>query len=145
MAFLSFAFKEKPAFSAVMKKQILLFTPALSDARKCYLINETDWETVARPGMKLGMSLYRKRYKKKSRCVRGPQIREDPVVTFNRPLPPWATYPEDIEFQYLYELGPSISNFANDGRSRPSPDPGDPVPPIDNAAASGFALVDWLD
>ncbi|KAH8693473.1 hypothetical protein GQ44DRAFT_832694 [Phaeosphaeriaceae sp. PMI808] len=104
MAFLQYAFQETPALPAVLKETIWLFIPSATPQKRWYLINEEDWDNVARPGMQLGMSF-----------VGGQQDGEEPAdeepdelidlgkgsVRFQTPLPYWSTYPEDTDFEFL--------------------------------------------
>ena len=57
MVFLKYAFRESPLLPAVSKESIWLFTPSAAQEKTWHLIDEEDWDIVARPGMQLGMSL----------------------------------------------------------------------------------------
>jgi hypothetical protein len=104
LAFLKFAFKDTPTPWAVEERQFWLFEPATSQAKRWNLIDEEDWDTFARPGKPLGMSLLEEEIPHD--CIIDDKLRcqtvtdTDSVVRFETPLPAWATYPQDVEFRY---------------------------------------------
>ncbi|KAI4866770.1 hypothetical protein F4820DRAFT_236613 [Hypoxylon rubiginosum] len=116
--FLKFSFRTMRAILPfVIRRDIWLFTPARNGSKWWYLITEDDWAEVARPGVRLGMSLFRADYMPSSvhscKCryyssesqqkerwplVRGPG--QDSFIRFSRPAPPWSTLPIDLEFRW---------------------------------------------
>jgi len=102
----------------VTRKDFWLFSPS-SNAPWWYLINENDWAEVARPGMRLGMSLFQADHiwlprgansccyvphhnlaKMRWPLVCGPE--EDSYIRFSRPVPSWSSLPANLEFRWWY-------------------------------------------
>ncbi|XXG98228.1 hypothetical protein Hte_004550 [Hypoxylon texense] len=119
--FLRFSFRTmKAILPFVIRKDIWLFTPAKNGSKWWYLITEDDWAEVARPGVRLGMSLFQADHiswfptgangcrpiynssegqqKEWWPLVRGPD--QDSFIRFSRPAPPWSTLPIDLEFRW---------------------------------------------
>lgn len=121
--FLTFSFKSlKAILPFVNRKDFWLFTPSGNASPWWYLINEDDWADVARPGVRLGMSLFQAdhiewlppgayycgyedyslsgREKETWPLVRGPE--QDSYIRFSRPVPSWSSLPVNLEFRWWY-------------------------------------------
>jgi hypothetical protein len=56
MAFLSFTFRDRPGSALIAQRDIWLFTPALNTDKWWYLLTDSDWSSIVRPGSRLEMS-----------------------------------------------------------------------------------------
>ncbi len=57
MNFLQYAFRTDARLSsAIQQQQFWMMTPACSDSRSLYIVQESDWASIAKPGTRLGMS-----------------------------------------------------------------------------------------
>jgi len=108
MDVLKHSFETYPTESAlVSRKHFWLFTPPenINANHWWYLINENDWETVARPGVKICMSLYVGDICPSSSAETLPLAttpgQPDLAVRFDTPTPPWNPLPDDLEFRWL--------------------------------------------
>ena len=96
MEFLEFAFKDYGQLRlAINRRDIFLFTPRDAQKDCWFLLQEGDWARMARPGMTLGMSVlppFHSAYE---------ELQATAVpIGFVKPLPPWAEYNCDAEFQF---------------------------------------------
>lgn len=106
MTLLSFVFRGHKLSRFIAMREIWLFTPSLNTDRWWYLINESDWETILRPGLRLEMSLNLNSYPYRSTLPCHDPNREvviekvprssisacitwDSLIQFAQPLPPW--------------------------------------------------------
>ena len=96
------SFKDTPMLETVKQRSIWLFSPSIGQIKVWNLITAEDWESHACPGMQVGMSLSTAKFSG-SLLQGGVSVTNiEAVVSFETPLPNWAPYPEDAEFQYLY-------------------------------------------
>jgi hypothetical protein len=107
--FLKHSFKDTPILDTIKHRSIWLFSPAPGRLKVWNLITAEDWESYARPGMQLGMSISTASFS--GSLLRGgvSVTKIEAAVSFETPLPHWAPYPEDVEFEFLYE--PYINSF----------------------------------
>jgi hypothetical protein len=98
--FLGYAFKGTSILEAIMLGSFWLFSPAPGKLKVWNLISETSWKAHARPGMKLGMSLTSKKSCGHRLWEGLLQADDKAIVCFEKPLPPWASYPEDVVFEF---------------------------------------------
>lgn len=57
MGFLQFSFKDTRLLPLVANGNLWIFTPGEAQAKWWYLVREEDWSQLARPGIRLGVSL----------------------------------------------------------------------------------------
>jgi hypothetical protein len=100
LQFLEFAFKDSPITERIRAGSFWLFSPAPGKLKIWNLISESDWETHARPGMELGMSLASNKTCGHRLWEAVLKAESKSIVSFERPLPNWASYPEDAEFEF---------------------------------------------
>lgn len=114
MNFLQFAFKADPAMHIAVQQQcIWLFTPCLSMLNTSFLIFESDWQTVSKPGAQLGMSFLEQEWQPlempllraddKTRSAEVMVINRETVeaVKFGTPMPAWSSYVLDTIFKLM--------------------------------------------
>ena len=105
MVFLQFSIKDTRLLPLVANGNLWIFTPGEAQAKWWYLVREEDWSQLARPGIRLGMSL------------KPPSIGLESILGMNEymacdcsahsniqlltPLPPWSSYTSDTEFRYV--------------------------------------------
>lgn len=112
-----------PILDTIKQRSIWLFSPAPGQLKVWNLITAEDWESHARPGMQLGMSISTANFSG-SLLRRGVSIAKiEAAVSFETPLPHFAPYPEDAKFRFLYELFQYFWYFhvANCLRARSKP------------------------
>jgi hypothetical protein len=97
--FLGHAFKGTQIVDAIRSGSFWLFTPAPGKLKVWNLVSETSWAAHAHPGVELGMSLASSKTCGHLLWEGLLQSEEKTIVCFEKPLPPWAPYPEDAVFQ----------------------------------------------
>ncbi|KAK3302777.1 uncharacterized protein B0T15DRAFT_314824 [Chaetomium strumarium] len=115
LEFLAFSFKGHDLLPFVAHKNIWLFTPSENGSRWWYLIHEGDWAAAARPGVKLGMSIFREH------VWQPPNMYSS--ISLSRPIPPWSTLPENLEFRWWSQPPLSGPISMEEPRRDPTIDP----------------------
>ncbi|KAN0071199.1 hypothetical protein V8E54_010630 [Elaphomyces granulatus] len=127
VSLLKFAFRKHPISEFVEQRELWLFIPASKTENWWYLINESDWARILRPGLRLEMSINSPRQatslydsvsggNRKSAfhdlegfdklAVASANRSQDSLVRFGKPMPPWEKLPAELEFRWLSKPAP---------------------------------------
>jgi hypothetical protein len=84
---------------AVKQNYMWLFCPVPGNGNLWNLIIDEDWQSSVHPGMQLGMSLFGNGVSRKLVSAMLSKGLDDVGISFQKPLPQWAPYPQDAKFK----------------------------------------------